>query len=71
MSAADLAPAPEVQTRPLRVALASWWGIAAFAALKLVVVWRLLDEEALLTRELPGYPAYRARVRFRLAPGVW
>jgi protein-S-isoprenylcysteine O-methyltransferase Ste14 len=53
------------------LALASWWGIAAFAALKLVVVWRLLDEEALLTRELPGYPAYRARVRFRLAPGVW
>ena len=53
------------------LALASWWGIAAFAALKLVVVWRLLDEEALLTRELPGYAAYRSRVRFRLAPGIW
>jgi len=32
---------------------------------------RLLDEEALLARELPGYAAYRVRVRHRLVPRVW
>jgi protein-S-isoprenylcysteine O-methyltransferase Ste14 len=29
------------------------------------------DEEALLTRELPGYEEYRRRVRYRLIPFVW
>jgi protein-S-isoprenylcysteine O-methyltransferase Ste14 len=32
---------------------------------------RSLDEEALLTRELPGYEEYRRRVRYRLIPLVW
>jgi len=53
------------------LALASWWGIAAFAVLKLVVVWRLLDEEGFLARHLAGYDAYRRRVRYRLAPLIW
>jgi protein-S-isoprenylcysteine O-methyltransferase Ste14 len=34
-------------------------------------VWRLLDEERLLARELPGYTAYQTRVRYRLVPFVW
>ena len=37
----------------------------------LVIVVRLLDEERLLARELPGYAEYLARVRYRLIPGVW
>jgi len=53
------------------LALASWWGVAAFAALKLVVVWRLLDEERFLALNLAGYGAYRQRVRYRLAPLIW
>jgi protein-S-isoprenylcysteine O-methyltransferase Ste14 len=53
------------------LALASWWGLAAFAVLKLVVVWRLLDEESFLARNLAGYDAYRGRVRYRLAPLIW
>jgi protein-S-isoprenylcysteine O-methyltransferase Ste14 len=53
------------------LALASWWGIAAFAALKLAVVWRLLDEERFLAQHLAGYAAYRRRVRYRLAPLIW
>jgi protein-S-isoprenylcysteine O-methyltransferase Ste14 len=32
---------------------------------------RSLDEEALLSRELPGYEDYRRRVRYRLIPFVW
>ncbi len=30
-----------------------------------------LDEEAFLSEQLPGYDAYRRRVRHRLIPGVW
>ncbi|MGD0678647.1 MAG: isoprenylcysteine carboxylmethyltransferase family protein, partial [Polyangiaceae bacterium] len=32
---------------------------------------RLLDEERFLLSRLPGYAAYRERVRYRLVPGVW
>jgi len=35
------------------------------------LIWRLLDEEQLLARELPGYRKYQQRVRRRLVPFVW
>ncbi|HXQ53594.1 MAG TPA: isoprenylcysteine carboxylmethyltransferase family protein [Stellaceae bacterium] len=53
------------------LALASWWGVVPVAAMMLVGGWRLLDEERVLTANLPGYAEYRARVRYRLLPGVW
>jgi protein-S-isoprenylcysteine O-methyltransferase Ste14 len=37
----------------------------------LVLAWRLLEEERLLARELPGYAEYQARVRYRLVPYLW
>jgi len=52
-------------------ALGSWWALVPYAVLKLVIVLRLLDEEAFLSQRLPGYAEYSKRVRFRLAPGVW
>jgi protein-S-isoprenylcysteine O-methyltransferase Ste14 len=36
-----------------------------------VLIVRLLNEEEILLRDLPGYAAYRQKVRFRLLPGVW
>jgi protein-S-isoprenylcysteine O-methyltransferase Ste14 len=36
-----------------------------------VIIWRLLDEERLLARELPGYREYQRRVPYRLVPHVW
>lgn len=36
-----------------------------------VLAVRALGEERVLTRTLPGYPAYAERVRHRLVPGVW
>ncbi len=53
------------------LALGSYWGFLGFAFMLPFLVWRLLDEEDLLTRELPGYAAYQARVRYRLIPGLW
>jgi protein-S-isoprenylcysteine O-methyltransferase Ste14 len=52
-------------------ALGSYWGLLAAVFLLPFLVWRLLDEEQMLTRELPGYVEYQARVRYRLIPRVW
>jgi protein-S-isoprenylcysteine O-methyltransferase Ste14 len=52
-------------------ALGSAWGLVVSLLLLAMVIARLLDEERLLTRELPGYADYRARVRSRLVPGLW
>lgn len=53
------------------LALGSYWGLLGMVLMLPALVWRLLDEERMLARELPGYPEYQARVRRRLIPGVW
>jgi protein-S-isoprenylcysteine O-methyltransferase Ste14 len=53
------------------LALASWWALLGIVPMIAVIVLRLLDEERFLARELAGYEAYRARVKFRLVPGIW
>ena len=53
------------------LALGSYCGLAPIAAMVPFLIWRLLDEERLLTRQLPGYADYRTRVRHRLVPFVW
>jgi protein-S-isoprenylcysteine O-methyltransferase Ste14 len=53
------------------IALGSWWGVLTMAAVVPAVVWRLLDEERFLARNLPGYTEYQRKVRCRLLPLVW
>jgi protein-S-isoprenylcysteine O-methyltransferase Ste14 len=53
------------------LALGSYWGLLGLAVLMPFLFWRLLDEERLLARELPGYTDYQARVRYRLVPLLW
>jgi protein-S-isoprenylcysteine O-methyltransferase Ste14 len=53
------------------LALGSWWGLLPATLLVGVIVWRLLDEEAYLARNLSGYQDYQRQVRSRLVPGVW
>ena len=53
------------------LALGSYWGFLAFAGMTPFLLWRLLDEERILTRDLPGYTEYRQLVRHRLVPMVW
>ena len=36
-----------------------------------LIVRRIRNEEQVLTQSLPGYAAYREKVRFRLIPGLW
>jgi protein-S-isoprenylcysteine O-methyltransferase Ste14 len=47
--------------------------VAVFGAVVPIalMVMRLRLEERFLRRELPGYAAYAARVRFRLIPRIW
>jgi protein-S-isoprenylcysteine O-methyltransferase Ste14 len=53
------------------VALGSWWGLLVVAVIFAALVWRLIDEERFLSRNLPGYAEYRQKVRYRLLPLVW
>jgi protein-S-isoprenylcysteine O-methyltransferase Ste14 len=53
------------------LALGSWIALPVSALLVPVLVIRLLNEERLLRRELPGYSEYCNRKRFRLVPLVW
>ena len=53
------------------LSLGSYWGLLAVAAMLPFLIWRLFDEERLLSKDLPGYTAYRAKVRWRLLPGVF
>jgi len=53
------------------LALGSYWGFAAIAAMLPFLVWRLLDEERFLAKNLSGYAEYQKRVRHRLVPFVW
>ena len=51
--------------------LGSWYALIAFAFYPVIITVRLLDEEKLLTRELPGYAEYKKKVKYRLIPFVW
>jgi len=53
------------------LALGSYVALPPFALLTPVIVFRLLNEESILRQELPGYPEYCLRTRFRLVPFVW
>ena len=58
-------------TIAMPLALGSWWALLPVLAIVPALVWRLIDEERVLRRDLPGYAAYCARVRYRLVPGIW
>ena len=53
------------------LALGSYWGFVPIAIMLPFLIWRLFDEERLLSAELPGYADYQKRVRYRMIPHVW
>ena len=52
-------------------ALGSYVALLPAVLLIPVLVFRLLNEERVLRRELPGYAEYCAHTRFRLVPSVF
>ena len=51
--------------------LGSWYALIPFVFYPAIIIVRLKDEEALLTRELPGYAEYKQKVKYRIIPLVW
>ena len=51
--------------------LGSWYALIVFAFYPVIIIVRLTDEEALLTRELSGYAAYKQKVKYRIIPFIW
>jgi protein-S-isoprenylcysteine O-methyltransferase Ste14 len=60
-----------VFTIGIPLALGSWWGLLFLVVTIIGLVWRILDEEKLLKKDLPGYVEYTQKVRYRLVPRVW
>jgi protein-S-isoprenylcysteine O-methyltransferase Ste14 len=53
------------------LALGSYWAILPALLILPILVARILNEEQVLVRDLPGYPEYVQQVKHRLVPGVW
>ena len=51
--------------------LASYWAAIPGALIIPILIVRILNEEKVLTKELPGYEEYIRKVRHRLIPGIW
>src|ERR1700674_3688329 len=53
------------------LALGSWWGLLTIIPMTLVIVWRLLEEEKFLAKNLSGYPEYQRKGKYRLLRFAW
>jgi protein-S-isoprenylcysteine O-methyltransferase Ste14 len=53
------------------LSLGSLWGLLAIALMMPALIWRLLNEETFLVKNLPGYSEYQSTVRHRLLPLIW
>ncbi len=56
---------------PIPVALGSWWALIPIALMPVTIMARILNEESVLIRELPGYREYCQKTKYRLIPFVW
>ena len=56
---------------PTPLALGSYWGLIPFALLPLSLALRILNEEKVLSENLPGYKEYCQKTRYRLIPYIW
>jgi protein-S-isoprenylcysteine O-methyltransferase Ste14 len=53
------------------LALGSYWGLLALAFVMPFLIWRLMEEEKFLAKNLLGYMEYQNQVRHHLVPYVW
>ena len=53
------------------IALGSYWALPPFLFMLPVLVYRILNEEEVLRRDLPGYTEYCKKTRYRLLPFIW
>jgi protein-S-isoprenylcysteine O-methyltransferase Ste14 len=53
------------------LALGSYWGLIASVSWLIMLILRLLNEEKMLIRDLPGYEDYCREVKYHLIPGIY
>ncbi len=53
------------------LALGSWVGLIFILLIFPALMWRILDEEKLLRKDLAGYDDYTRKVQYRLVPHLW
>jgi len=53
------------------IALGSYVALVPGVLCSIIILRRTFREDRFLREELPGYPAYMMRVRYRLFPGLW
>jgi len=51
--------------------LGSYWGMIATIPMFPLIVFRILNEEKVLSENLPGYKEYLKKNRYRLIPAIW
>jgi protein-S-isoprenylcysteine O-methyltransferase Ste14 len=52
-------------------ALGSFWALIFVILMIIAIIYRLLDEEKFLSKNLSGYNTYCQKTRFRLIPMIW
>jgi protein-S-isoprenylcysteine O-methyltransferase Ste14 len=53
------------------LALGSWWTLLLIPISLPILIARILNEERVLIRDLPGYVEYQKKVTTRLIPFIW
>jgi protein-S-isoprenylcysteine O-methyltransferase Ste14 len=53
------------------LALGSWWTLLLIPVSAPILIARILNEEKVLVRDLPGYSEYQRKVTTRLIPFIW
>lgn len=53
------------------IALDSYFALIFFVPTVPVILFRMLDEERVLLRDLKGYKEYAKKVKYRLIPLIW
>jgi protein-S-isoprenylcysteine O-methyltransferase Ste14 len=56
---------------PTSIALGSYWGLISIVTIPVALILRLLNEEKVLCKELPGYKDYCQKTKYRLIPFIW
>jgi protein-S-isoprenylcysteine O-methyltransferase Ste14 len=56
---------------PVPIAIGTYWGLILMSALPFALVFRILNEESVLKRELQGYKKYCQKTKYRLLPITW
>jgi protein-S-isoprenylcysteine O-methyltransferase Ste14 len=56
---------------PMPLILGSFFGLIPFALYPVLIVFRIMNEEKVLSEGLDGYAEYKGKVKYRLIPFIW